>query len=512
MSILSELAVRLRGRRRRSAATRPWYLNPPRSNTTVVMPAAFARSPTSLPTCFAASTVAVAPPRSSASIVDALATRAAGDVVDRLHVDVLVRTEHREARPLGGAHDLLAHAAVPPLAVLGLGEPHANDPLLLRGLAGLAQHALAGVADALALVRLGLADLADVGRDLADELLVEAAHDDARRLRNLERDAGRAPGRAPGARSRPRARSRSGPAPRRGSRRRRSRAPWRSRRRHRSPCSRSAMRCRPCNERFDRESSTRARRSSVSPSRSIGDVADDLVLELALRALHASPCAPSIVTSTPLGIVIGCLSDARHDALRYQTWHRTSPPTLRSRASRSVSRPWLVDRIAIPMPPSTRRHAVGLRVDAQARARHALQPGDRAAAIARVLHAGSSGDGPGDRAGRRPRSRRCSPRARGCSATASFSFDDGIATSSWNAMFALRMRVSMSAIGSVIVTARPPPSPRALRHAGNLTRVRHLPQAETAQPEVAVHRARATATPAARVAAHLELRLRAAAC
>src|SRR5690348_8194953 len=60
--------------------------------------------------------------------------------------------------------------------------------LLLGGLAGLAPHALADVPDALALVRLGLAELADVGGDLADELLVEATHDDARRLRHLERN------------------------------------------------------------------------------------------------------------------------------------------------------------------------------------------------------------------------------------------------------------------------------------------------------------------------------------
>ena len=84
------------------------------------MPAALARSPTSLPTFLAASTVAVAPPRNVASIVDALRERAARDVVDRLRVDVLVRTEHREARPLGGARDLLADPAVTPVAVLGL--------------------------------------------------------------------------------------------------------------------------------------------------------------------------------------------------------------------------------------------------------------------------------------------------------------------------------------------------------------------------------------------------------
>src|ERR1700730_6552637 len=41
-------------------------------------------------------------------------------------------------------------------------------------------------------------------------------------------------------------------------------------------------------------------------------------------------------------------------------------------------------------------------------------------------------------------------------ARASFSFDEGITQSSWNATFALRMRVSMSAIGSVIVMASPP--------------------------------------------------------
>src|SRR3954466_3093680 len=59
----------------------------------------------------------------------------------------------------------------------------------LRGLAGLAQDALVGIPDALALVRLGLADLADVGRDLADQLLVDAPHRHPVRSRDLERDA-----------------------------------------------------------------------------------------------------------------------------------------------------------------------------------------------------------------------------------------------------------------------------------------------------------------------------------
>src|SRR5438045_6252085 len=61
--------------------------------------------------------------------------------------------------------------------------------LLLPGLTGLAQDALAGVADALALVGLGLADLADIGRHLADELLVEAPDGDPGGGRHLEGDA-----------------------------------------------------------------------------------------------------------------------------------------------------------------------------------------------------------------------------------------------------------------------------------------------------------------------------------
>src|SRR3954471_13631691 len=81
-----------------------------------------------------------------------------------------------------------------------------------------------------------------------------------------------------------------------------------------------------------------------------------------------------------------------------------------------------------------------------------------------------------------------------------------MATSSWNATFAFRIRVNMSAIGSFIVTARSSPSPRALRHARDLPGVSHLPETEPAQPEVLVHRARPPTPAATRVAAHLELR------
>src|SRR5438046_852687 len=59
----------------------------------------------------------------------------------------------------------------------------------LRRLPGLALHVLARIAHSLALVGLGLADLADVGGDLADDLLVDPLHRDPGGHRHLEGDA-----------------------------------------------------------------------------------------------------------------------------------------------------------------------------------------------------------------------------------------------------------------------------------------------------------------------------------
>src|SRR5208282_6762532 len=102
----------------------------------------------------------------------------------------------------------------------------------------------------------------------------------------------------------------------------------------------------------------------------------------------------------------------------------------------------------------------------------------------------------------------------------------GMPTVSWYAEFALRNRVSMSAIGSVIVMANRPSSPRfpagshryrdlrcarsswlptGLGDAGQLTAVRHRAEADPAQAEPAVDRTRPPATGAPRVRAHLEL-------
>src|SRR4051794_16666201 len=58
-----------------------------------------------------------------------------------------------------------------------------------RSLPDLALDDLVRVADALALVGLGRAPLADLGGGLADLVLAVAADDDLRRLRHLEADA-----------------------------------------------------------------------------------------------------------------------------------------------------------------------------------------------------------------------------------------------------------------------------------------------------------------------------------
>src|SRR4051794_9816544 len=77
----------------------------------------------------------------------------------------------------------------------------------------------------------------------------------------------------------------------------------------------------------------------------------------------------------------------------------------------------------------------------------------------------------------------------------------GIVAVSCSALLALRMRVSMSAIGSVSIVLL---LPRALGHARNHALVGELPQADPAEPELLEDRARAAAPIAARVLPRLE--------
>ena len=115
--------------------------------------------------------------------------RAAGVVVDDLGDDVAVRAEHGQPRTLGGAGDVLADPAVAADAAVLRFCFACRSSSLLAGLAGLAADTFAGVAHALALVGLGLAQRADVGGDLADQLLVDARALDPGGRRDLEGDA-----------------------------------------------------------------------------------------------------------------------------------------------------------------------------------------------------------------------------------------------------------------------------------------------------------------------------------
>src|SRR5215217_3063617 len=78
-------------------------------------------------------------------------------------------------------------------------------------------------------------------------------------------------------------------------------------------------------------------------------------------------------------------------------------------------------------------------------------------------------------------------------------------TSSWWAALPLRSRVSMSAIGSVMLMSAHAPLPARLGDAGQLAGVGELAHADPAQAELAQHRPRPPAALAARVGPHLEL-------
>src|SRR5579884_35704 len=88
-------------------------------------------------------------------------------------------------------------------------------------------------------------------------------------------------------------------------------------------------------------------------------------------------------------------------------------------------------------------------------------------------------------------------------AISSLSRECGISVRACSALLALRMRVSMSATGSVSMVG--PFLPRALRHARDHALVGELAQADPAEPELAEHGARPAAPVAARVVPHPEL-------
>src|SRR2546429_7260819 len=93
------------------------------------------------------------------------------------------------------------------------------------------------------------------------------------------------------------------------------------------------------------------------------------------------------------------------------------------------------------------------------------------------------------------------------SASDYLSFEPDIITVSCMATLAFRIRVSMSAMGSTMVTVAVLLSPARLGHAGHFAVVNHLPKTDPAQPELAEHGLGPPTPPAAGVGPDLELRL-----
>src|SRR5580765_8111322 len=85
--------------------------------------------------------------------------------------------------------------------------------------------------------------------------------------------------------------------------------------------------------------------------------------------------------------------------------------------------------------------------------------------------------------------------------------DEGMSTRVCLAVTALRIRVSMSAIGSVIALSKSVVLPGALRHAGDVALERQLAEAQAAQRELPHVSARTAAQVAAVAQANLEFRL-----
>src|SRR6185503_18792937 len=72
-------------------------------------------------------------------------------------------------------------------------------------------------------------------------------------------------------------------------------------------------------------------------------------------------------------------------------------------------------------------------------------------------------------------------------ASSAFSLERGMSTRRWPAVQAFRMRVSISATGSVMLM-RGSPSPAGLAHAGDVPLQRELAETDPAEPELPEHR------------------------
>src|SRR5512138_3364049 len=179
----------------------------------------------------------------------------------------------------------------------------------------------------------------------------------------------------------------------------------------------------------------------------------------------------------------------------------SSPPTFCLRASRSTMTPFDVERMAIPIPfrmrgmesVGTYRRSPGFEtrlISLMAGARSALY-------LRRMVMAPWGPSSWTTKSLMKP-----SPLS--TSAIRIFSRERGTSTFSWRAAEAFRMRVNMSAMGSVMLIARSP-LPARLDDAGDLALQRALAEADAAHLELAQIRPGPAAERATVVLAHLEL-------
>src|ERR1039458_1547967 len=89
-------------------------------------------------------------------------------------------------------------------------------------------------------------------------------------------------------------------------------------------------------------------------------------------------------------------------------------------------------------------------------------------------------------------------------AISAFSLEAGTSTFGWRAWIALRTRVSMSAIGSLVIVLLLHFLPASLGHAGNLAIQCELAEAQAANSELAQKRAGPSAAPATVAVAALQ--------
>src|ERR1017187_6568799 len=89
-------------------------------------------------------------------------------------------------------------------------------------------------------------------------------------------------------------------------------------------------------------------------------------------------------------------------------------------------------------------------------------------------------------------------------AISDFSLEAGTSTLGWRAWIAFRTRVSMSAMGSLVIILLLPALPASLHHAGDLAVQGELAETETADAEFTQIGARPAAAPAAVAVPHAE--------